>query len=65
MIALAQAGFAHGLPAWSQSAGGFGEAARSAGVGVGGAGAECEANPPRVPIMTILAGGGGASLVLV
>ena len=32
-------------------AGGFGEAARSAGAGVGGVGAECEANPPRVPIM--------------
>jgi len=35
---------------------GFGEAARSAGVARWEAGAECEANPPRVPIIT---GGSG------
>ena len=43
---MAQVGFGHR----SQSAGGFGEAERSEGVAEWVAGAECAANPPRVPI---------------
>jgi hypothetical protein len=43
--ALAEVGFAHR----SQSAGGFGEAERSEGEAGWVAGAECGANPPRVP----------------
>jgi hypothetical protein len=52
MIALAKAGFAHGLlmQAWSQSAGGFGEAERSERGVVAGGGPKGEANPPRVPM---------------
>ena len=37
---------------------GLGEAARSAGAGVGGVGAECAANPPRVPITDRVGGAG-------
>jgi len=49
-----------GVIAWTEPgppaeslAGGSGEAARSAGAGGWGGGAECRANPPRVPMLTI------------
>jgi hypothetical protein len=49
LIALAEPGFA-----WrSHSAGEFGEAEHSEGVARRVAGAECEANPPRVPMLII------------
>jgi len=52
MIALAEVGLARR----SQSAGGFGEAERSEGVVGWVVGAECEANPFRVPISESLGG---------
>ena len=51
--ALPLAAFGRDPSRLRQSAGGFGEAARSAGVAGRVAGAECKANPSRVPITTM------------
>jgi hypothetical protein len=59
MIALAKAGFAHGLlmQAWSQSAGGFGEAERSERGVVAGGGPKGEANPFMVSMIALAKAG--------
>jgi len=54
-----EAGFAR----LRQSAGGYGEAERSERGGAGRGGAECRANPPRVPIDELMCQAGDSRLV--